>query len=159
MSSPYQEFVRKAKERYEMNKKKRAHPMGQFQFTAHARYKMTQYGLSEQKVKGVLRNPRRTEKGIAPKTAAVMQPVSPKVVEGKEIWKQELWVMYQKKSAKNSKQEATITDSISGYGVSTRGCLKIISAWRYPGVSPKRSPIPEEIWQELQDGGILEEEV
>ena len=29
---------------------------------------------------------------------------------------------------------------------------KIISAWRYPGVSPKRDPIPEEILRELNLG-------
>ncbi len=146
MPSPYQEFVRKAKERYEENKKKKLQPRGGIEFTAHARYKMSQYGLSEQKVKGVIRNPKRTEKGIAPKTAAVMQAVSPKVVEGKETWKQELWVMYVKKKTK----------TIAGFP--PKEVLRIISAWRYPGISPRRSPIPEEIWQELENGGILEVE-
>lgn len=158
MPSPYQEFVRKAKERYEENKKKKLQPRGGIEFTAHARYKMSQYGLSEQKVKGVIRNPKRTEKGIAPKTAAVMQAVSPKGVEGKparpgdpdcsgrETWKQEIWVMYVKKKTK------TIA------GLPSQEVLRIISAWRYPGMSPKRSPIPEEIWQELENGGILEVE-
>ena len=91
---------------------------------------MRQYGLSEQKVRGVIRNPRRRETGIAPQTIAVMQPVSPK----KEIWKQEVWVMYQIR----------------------RGAIKVISAWRYPGVSPKRHPIPDEILRELEEGSILE---
>lgn len=156
MSSPYQEFVRKAKERYEENKKKKLQPRGGIEFTAHARYKMSQYGLSEQKVKGVIRNPKRTEKGIAPKTVAVMQPVGLKRVDGKparlnepsssggETWKQELWVMYVKKKTK------TIA------GLPSKEVLRIISAWRYPGISPKRSPIPEEIWQELENGGILD---
>lgn len=146
MPSPYQEFVRKAKERYEENKKKKLQPRGGIEFTAHARYKMSQYGLSEQKVKGVIRNPKRTEKGIAPKTAAVMQPVSPKKIEDREIWKQELWVMYVKKKGKQVP------------GIPAKETLRIISAWRYPGISPKRSPIPEEIWQELENGGILETE-
>ncbi len=146
MPSPYQEFVRKAKERYEENKKKKLQPKGGIEFTSHARYKMTQYGLSEQKVKGIIRNPKRTEKGIAPKTAAIMQPVSSKMIDGKEIWKQEIWVMFVKKKAKIG------FPSVGGEQ------LRIISAWRYPGVSPKRSPIPEEIWQELEDGGIMETE-
>lgn len=158
MPSPYQEFVRKAKERYEENKKKKLQPRGGIEFTAHARYKMSQYGLSEQKVKGVIRNPKRTEKGIAPKTVAVMQPVGLKRVDGKptrlnepsrsggETWKQELWVMYVKK-----KERKII-------GIPSKETLRIISAWRYPGISPKRSPIPEEIWQELENGGILEVE-
>jgi len=119
---------------------------GQYQFTSHARYKMSQYGLSEQKVKGILRNPKRSEKGIAPKTGAMMQPVSPKVIGGKEVWNQEIWVMFVKKKQKIE------------MGSMTRETLRIISAWRYPGVSPKRNPIPEEIWQELEEGSILEEE-
>lgn len=144
MASPYQEFVRKARERFEENKKKKHAVGGQFEFTSHARYKMSQYGLSEQKVKSILRNPKRSEKGIAPKTGAMMQPVSPKVVEGKELWKQEIWVMFIKKKQK------------SVLGNISKESIRIISAWRYPGISPKRNPIPEEIWQELQDGDILE---
>lgn len=31
--------------------------------------------------------------------------------------------------------------------------VKIISAWRYPGVSPKNNPIPEEILNELAEMG------
>ncbi len=151
MSSPYQEFVRKAKERYEENKKKKLLPKNDIEFTAHARYKMTQYGLSEQKVKSVIRHPKRTEKGIAPKTAAVMQPVSPKLVDGKESWKQELWVMYVC-PVKSSSDE--VSNKIGQFHRSKK--IRIISAWRYPGISPKRSPIPAEIWQELEDGGILE---
>jgi hypothetical protein len=148
MPSPYQEFVRKAKERYEQNKQKKLQAKGGIEFTAHARYKMSQYGLSEQKVRGVIRNPSRTEVGVAKETIAVMQPVSPKVVEGKTVWKQELWVMYiLKKHQKGPKSK--IPDGAKN--------LRIISTWRYPGVSPKRSPIPREIWQELEDGGIMEE--
>ncbi len=146
MASPYQEFVRKAKERFAENQKKKLLPKSGVEFTAHARYKMSQYGLSEQKVRGVMRNPKRTERGIAPKTAAVMQPVGLKVVAGKEVWKQELWVMYLKKKKKTA------------LGTALPEITRIISAWRYPGVSPKRSPIPEEIWQEFEDGSILEEE-
>ena len=145
MASPYQEFVRKAKERFALNQKKKLQPKGGVEFTAHARYKMKQYGLSEQKVKGIIRNPRRTQKGIAPQTAAVMQPISPKMVAGKEVWKQEIWTMFVKKKS-----------VLAG----PLGCesIRIISAWRYPGMSPKGNPIPEEIWRELEDGGILEGE-
>ena len=84
MVSKYQEFVRKAKERYEENKKKKLQPRGGFEFTAHARYKMSQYGLSEQKVRGIIRNPKRTEIGIVPKTIAVMQPVALKMIEDRK---------------------------------------------------------------------------
>lgn len=154
MSSPYQDFVKKAKERFEEKQKARASSRGQYQFTLHAQFKMKQYGLSEQKVKGVIRNPKRREVGIVPKTVAVMQPVSIKKVEGKpgrpggETWKQEIWVMF---VVKNQKQEDGIQNS-------TQQKLRIISAWRYPGVSPKRNPIPVEILRELESGEIFEED-
>ncbi len=154
MASPYQEFVRKAKERFAESQKKKLLPKSGMEFTAHARYKMTQYGLSEQKVRGIIRHPRRTETGVVPKTVAMMQPVSSKMVNGREVWKQEIWVMYQKQSAKNKKQST----GSPRYLLSDSCCLKIISAWRYPGVSPKRSPIPREILQELESGDILKTE-
>jgi hypothetical protein len=168
MSSPYQDFVRKAKERFEERQKKKASTKGQYQFTLHAQFKMKQYGLSEQRVKSVIRNPKRREVGIVPRTVAVMQPVSIKKVDGKparpgessrsggETWKQEIWVMFQKQSTKNSQQKTEKEDRDPCYLLSANCCLKIISTWRYPGVSPKRNPIPEEILRELEEGSILE---
>ena len=32
--------------------------------------------------------------------------------------------------------------------------LTIISAWRYPGVSPKKNPIPEDILREIEEIGL-----
>ena len=146
MSSPYQDFVRKAKERFEERQKVKVLNKGQYQFTLHAQFKMQQYGLSEQKVRNVIRNPKRREVGIVLKTVAVMQPVSVKKIDGKETWKQEVWVMF---VVKNQEQKNGIQNF-------TQQSLRIISAWRYPGVSPKRNPIPEEILRELEDGSILE---
>ncbi len=125
---------------------------GPVSLTRHAEYKMKQYGLSMQKVRGVIRRPYRTETGVALKTVAVMQPVSPKKEPGKEkeTWKQEIWVMYQKEgSGEKSIQQKP-------FSIETRK-IKIISAWRYPGVSPERSPIPEDILQELVEQNILED--
>ena len=152
MASLYQEFVRKAKERFAENQKKKLLPKGGIAFTAHARYKMSQYGLSEQKVKGVIRRPQRTETGIVQKTVAVMQPISPKVVNGKMVWKQEVWVMYVVGSSRLTQSESQMNNLMKREARK----LRIISAWRYPGVSPKRSPIPDDILQELISGGILE---
>lgn len=149
MSSPYQDFVKKAKERFEEKQKARASSKGQYQFTLHAQFKMKQYGLSEQKVRGVIRNPKRREVGIVPRTVAVMQPVSIKKVDGKDVWKQEIWVMF---VVKNQKQENSGIESF------VQQKLRIISTWRYPGVSPKRNPIPEEILRELESGEIFEED-
>ena len=96
-----------------------------YQWTNHVQQKMMYYGISESLIKRITRFPKRKEEGIAPKTVAVMQPTSSK--------KQEVWVMFTEVGTKK----------------------KIISAWRYPGVSPlgRKIPIPDEILQELE--GVL----
>ncbi|MFZ2299703.1 MAG: hypothetical protein WAW00_01040 [Candidatus Moraniibacteriota bacterium] len=161
MPSPYQEFARKARERFEKKRNAMALGKGGYRFTLHAQHKMRQYGLSEQRVRSVIRSPKRREEGIVPRTVAVMQPVSMKKVDGREVWKQEIWVMYQlrrcgansKFQIPNSKQNSNSKFQIPN---SAKQQLRIISAWRYPGVSPKRNPIPDEILRELEDGSILE---
>lgn len=78
-----------------------------FKWTAHSRAKMKYYKISESRAKRVIHTPKRTEEGIAPKTIAVMQSA------GSEKHPYELWVMLQ--DAGNIR--------------------KIISVWRYPGVT------------------------
>jgi hypothetical protein len=116
-----------------------------YYWTEHVKFKMRFYGLSEQKILGVISKPKRKENGIVEKTIAVMRPISPKIISGKEVWKQEIWVMYQKKN----KKKKTICQSLDK--ILEKNPLKIISAWRYPGVSPKKNPIPEEILRELSE--------
>ncbi|MCL5012177.1 MAG: hypothetical protein M1320_02010 [Patescibacteria group bacterium] len=105
--------------------------LSQYLWTTHAKVKMSYYGLSESRVKRVLRNPVRTEEGIAPKTFACMQPASIKNKDGKKTWSQELWVMAQQ---------------------TKKGDTKIISAWRYPGMSKIRAPLPVEVQMEIEEG-------
>ncbi len=107
-----------------------------FSWTKHSIQKMKFYGLSAQRVVRVLRNPERQEEAVAPGCLAVMQTVGQKR-------KTEIWVMYQEKRKTQNSKVKTI-----GY----KNQKKIISAWRYPGVSPKRGPvpIPEDIWEELK---------
>ncbi|XOB40948.1 MAG: HemK/PrmC family methyltransferase [Candidatus Nealsonbacteria bacterium] len=95
-----------------------------FYWTRHVRDKMRYYRLSENRLKRVLRNPDRKELGIAPKTVAVMEKT------GTKKHPTEIWLMYQK----------------------YKRITKIITAWRYPGISPKRQPppIPEDILWELK---------
>jgi len=95
-----------------------------FHWTRHVKNKMKYYQLSEARLKRVLRKPDRKELGIAPRTVAVMQ------VTGTKKYPNEIWLMYQKQGART----------------------KIITAWRYPGKSPKRQPppIPEDILWELK---------
>jgi hypothetical protein len=88
----------------------------QLQWTLHARAKMNHYRLTPSRVRHVLHTPKRVEVGVAPKTVAMMQPVSMKIVGKKESWTQEIWVMIQ--DAKQGR--------------------KVISAWRYPGVTKPR---------------------
>lgn len=97
-------------------------------WTRHARGKMKYYNLSEKRVKRVLRKPDRKESGLAPLTVAVMQRT------GTKKHPTEIWSMYQSVVAKKRK------------------IIKIISAWRYPGISPKGElpPIPEDTLWELE---------
>lgn len=115
----------------------------QYHWTNHAKFKMQYYGLSAQKILGVISRPTRKEEGIVEKTIAVMKPVSPKIANGKEIWKSEVWAMYQIHPVKSGKT------GVRSSGQFKR--VKIISAWRYPGISPKKNPIPEEILDEISD--------
>ncbi|MEK7574227.1 MAG: hypothetical protein AAB514_01710 [Patescibacteria group bacterium] len=94
-----------------------------FLWTNHAARKIIFYGLSEQKIKRIINHPDRTEEGVALNTIACMQ------IAGSKKHYQEIWTMYQKKNLKQ---------------------LKIISAWRYPGKSPAKNPIPPEILAEIK---------
>jgi hypothetical protein len=85
---------------------------------------MMHYGLSADRVKRVIRSPKRMEEGIAPGTLAAMQTA------GSKKKPSEVWVMYAERKPKKV----------------------IITAWRYPGVSPVRDqiPIPADILAELK---------
>lgn len=105
----------------------------QFTWTRHIKNKMIFYGLSEQRIRGVLNSPKRKEEGIAPNTVAAMKR------NDKTKRKEEIWVMYQK-----------LTDNKS---YKSGAKLRMISAWRYPGVSKPGAqiPIPEDILNELEN--------
>lgn len=129
-----------------------------YYWTQHVVGKMRQYGLSEQKVLGVIRRPKRIETGIAPDTVAVMQPTGSIKYDGKkEVWKQEIWVMYQLKT--NNSQLTTNNKFTSKNktlqklqaSINSKKKITIISAWRFPGVSPEKDPIPAEIWREIEE--------
>lgn len=98
---------------------------------------MAFYRLSKQRVMRVIHSPRRIEEGVAPKTVAMMQPTAVRSVvpseishgdaklsrgtytKQKEFWSQEIWVMVQDLGKQR----------------------KIISAWRYPGMTRPRSEV------------------
>ncbi len=126
-----------------------------YEWTRHAWAKMQQYGIGEGRIKRIIRFPKRIEEGIAPQTVAVMQP-------GGSSKYHEIWVMYKltdngKQSASrrtnnNGEQGKEKKQSIANFFLSDKK-MKIITAWRYPGVSPKRNPIPSDILDEIQ--GLL----
>jgi len=107
-------------------------------WTEHSKIKMRQYGLSKQKLFGILHRPERKEKGIVPGTIAVMKTnkifFKEKKITLKNAFKPrkapgEIWIMYK----------------------DVKDLRKIISAWRYPGISKpgEEIPIPEDIRLEL----------
>jgi hypothetical protein len=113
-------------------------------WTEHSKIKMRQYGLSKQKLLSILYKPERKEQGIVPGTTAVMRTnkvfFKEKKITLQKAWQKpkkapgEIWIMF--KDIK--KQGEALT-------------RKIISAWRYPGISKpgETIPIPEDIRQEL----------
>lgn len=150
--------------------------MDMYQWTRHAQWKMREYGLSEQRLKRVIRHPDRIEKSIVPKMVAAMQ------VAGTSKHRYEIWVMYSVCAAQTElkktcdlrkdgaftknkqytqknpspaarfrmerRKELEVKMNTGGLGEKT---LRVISAWRYPGTSPKRDPIPEEILEEIRN--------
>ena len=92
-------------------------------------------------------SPKRVEEGIAPGTVAVMQ------VAGTRKKPHEIWVMYQELNAKVKNQNAKLKKykfEILRIGLKPAR-KRIIAAWRYPGVSKPRGPVPvpDEILKEL----------
>ena len=79
-----------------------------------------------------------------------MQPASTHTKNGKRTWSSEIWAMYQvKRKSKNVMPEAdqSLAEKIKAFANQK---IRIISTWRYPGISPKRDPIPEDILRELE---------
>lgn len=92
---------------------------------------MQYYRLAESVIKKIIRFPKRIETGVAEGTIACMIPrKSATRSRGRPSKGEELWVMYQIKGQRKH----------------------IITAWRYPGISPIRDvlPIPEDILEELK---------
>lgn len=111
-----------------------------YYWTEHVRAKMRQYRLSESRIKRILRFPQRLEIGVAPNTVAGMQPA------GSKKHPFEIWVMWMTGRKMRSVRPLQKTKNKFNLG---KQHITIISAWRYPGISPKREPppIPEDVWE------------
>ncbi len=101
-------------------------------WTEHVKAKMRQYGLSRSKLINLIYKPERKEKGIVLGTLAVMKSNKRYSKSRQKRSPGEIWMMY--------KDE--------------KGFRKIISAWRYPGISKPGGtiPIPHDIKQEILEG-------
>lgn len=110
-----------------------------YMWTSHVADKMGYYRISESLVKRVVRFPKRVEKGIAPRTTACMQSA------GSKKHPSEVWVMYAEVG------KALISNNQLS-AINFQRKKKIITAWRYPGISPigEPIPIPEGILNELE---------
>ncbi len=106
-------------------------------WTNHVVGKMAYYRISESLVKRVVRFPKRVERGIAPGTTACMSPYGGSTV-GRQPYKGEIWVMY------------VDMGEVAKLSIPKK---KIITAWRYPGISPigEAIPIPDDILAEIHD--------
>ena len=113
-------------------------------WTEHSKAKMRQYGLSTTKLITLLHKPQRKEKGIVPGTVALMQTnpirnyarkraISNGASKSYQKASGEIWLMYQ--------------------DIKNKSLRKVISAWRYPGISKpgEEIPVPEDIRQELMN--------
>lgn len=108
-----------------------------YYWTQHVYGKMQHYAISEQTVRRIIRNPELTIEGVAPNTIAVMQTRGNKQ-------KYELWVMYQLAPLANNKSQITNNKHKQ---------IRVITTWKYPGISPKDKsvPIPEDILEEINE--------
>lgn len=103
--------------------------------------KMMHYRLTPSRVLRIVRAPERLEAGVAQGTVAGMQKT------GSKQKPTEIWAMWRD----DAPPKKRIEPSDSSRKV-------IITAWRYPGVSPVRDvvPIPEDVLSELRAEGLLD---
>lgn len=114
-------------------------------FTNHAMGKMRHYGISESLVKRTIRHPDRTEEAILSGMVAAMKRTQSKAYP-------EVWVMYTPLEPTSLTGYTALDQKKKTSSVSrASGGIKIITAWRYPGESPERSPVPESILEEVRD--------
>lgn len=119
-----------------------------YEWTNHVVGKMAYYGISESLIKGVVRFPKRIEVGIAPGTTACMSPYGTPTKDKKQPYRGEVWVMYVEEG-KKSKVKSKKLSKTQDFQIPKK---RIISAWRYPGVSKKGDPIPipDDIMAEIE---------
>jgi hypothetical protein len=128
-----------------------------YYWTQHAKAKMAYYKLSENRIRRVIKSPLRVEEGIAPDTIAYMQPVSYKTKNGQKTWSQELWVMVamnNKQQTTNDQRQKKEKTDLLPIGIrppAVKAKLRVISAWRYPGMTKPQAALPKAILEEIRE--------
>ncbi len=117
---------------------------------------MRYYGISESLIKRIIRFPKRKEEGIAEETTAVMSPYGRSPKGRQQPYAGEIWVMYQevKNVKREMKSDEKQTDILRfSLDALRSNKVRIISAWRYPGISPvgKKIVIPDEVMTDLAE--------
>jgi len=113
-------------------------------WTEHSKIKMRQYGLSVSKLLGILQRPERKEKGICPGTIAVMR-TNKIIKKTRSLFKEKdkYWRVGPSNNwQKQKKAPGEIWLMFKDVKIKSVPMRKIISAWRYPGVSKPGEPIP-----------------
>lgn len=121
-------------------------------WTAHSKMKMRFYGLSEQRIRSVVRRPERVQEGVAEKTVAVMQPQSKRRDKetGEKTWSAEIWVMYQIFQGTQKKVDIDVPEKLKGIFAPQKK-VRVISAWRYPGKTNPEEELPDAILDEIAE--------
>lgn len=125
-------------------------------WTQHSQIKMRQYGLSKQKLLNILYKPERKEKGIVPGTIAVMKTNPSRRAQGAlygagKVFFKEKKISLEKAWSRPKKAPGEIWLMFKDIKIASAPIRRIISAWRYPGISKpgEAIPIPDDIKREL----------
>ena len=120
-------------------------------WTNHSRDKMRYYRLTESRVKRIIRYPARIEEGIFENAIACMQPADGNHAERDIKHNEEtLSVSSYSRAKRGGKKYSEIWALYVLAKFRGEKNIKIITAWRYPGKSSARDPIPPEILREIK---------
>lgn len=126
-----------------------------YRWTIHAVEKMKYYGLSEMRVKSVIKKPLRIEENFLEDVVLAMQPQSVKRDKktNKKIWSSEIWVMYKYVDIKQQ-MNINIPEKFENLFQKQKSIL-VISSWKYPGITNNNGVIPIEIENEIYESENL----
>ncbi len=126
-----------------------------YKWTIHSKEKMKHYGITESRVRSIIKNPLRIEKNFLDKIVLAVQPQSIRMDKktNKKTWSNEIWVMY-KYIEIEKLINLDIPEKFENLFKNQKSIL-IISAWKYPGVTRANENIPIEIENEIHESNNL----